>query len=172
MTPVLQSHCFNRLCYGRIVLGFSWISGLILGCILFCFSASHVTSLMRGFYFSSVSIVGLFLTVAFPYLITILAVFFSSYFLIFVFSFLKGICFSFISLLLVYTYDYGWLIRLLLMSFEFISIPTLYVCWSRVLVRCNHGSVTECLGWFSFSFLLASIDYRIFSPLISELFIL
>lgn len=172
MALVLQSRRSYRFRDTRFYLVFSWISGLILGSVLYYTLSFNCFSLMRGIHFSSVSIVGFILLTAFPYLLTIFLVFFLPPWFIYLFSFLKGISFSIVSLSIIESFPCGWLIRFFIMFFEIFSMPTLYVCWSRVLVRGNHGSVTECLGWFCFSLLLRSIDYRIVSPIVSGFVIL
>lgn len=172
MAFVLQSCPSCHVTTKRFFLGFFWVSGLILGAVLYCTGLFAHTPLMLGRYYSSVSIVGFFLFISLPYLLTVFSVLFLPPWVLFVFCFLKGISFSLVSLCIINSFQCGWLIRLFIMFFEIFSVPTLYVCWSRILVSGNHGSVTECLGWFCFSLLLGSIDYRIISPIASGLLIL
>lgn len=172
MASVLQSSCFSRFAFARFFICFFWVLGLFTGIAIFLNHSDIFVSLMRGFSFSSVSIVWVFLAVFFPYLLTAFAVYFSTPWILVCFSFLKGIFFSLISMIVICTFHGGWLIRFLLMFYEIFSIPVLYACWNRGFFSNFSGFFAECLGWMIFSFLLAGIHYRFISPFVSGLGIL
>ena len=168
---ILQSRSSLTSLYSSIVLAFTWGSGLFLGIILYFNSLVDFTSLMRGASFSSVSIVWVPFCTAALYLLCAISAVFSLPCLIYAVSIFKGICFAFLSLLLICSFPNGWLIRSLFMFFEILNLPILYSFWHRCL-NCKCISTGEFMGWFSIIMLIFALDFHFVSPILSGFFIL
>ena len=163
MVHILQANSFQHPFHRRSFLCVAWLFGLLCG-IIASFHLMRVSfSLMRGFQFDSVSIVWVLYSVAFPFGITALAVYLDLSWVFYVLSFFKGFCYTFVSVVLLHLFNRGLLMRFLFMFYEIVSIPALYICWLRGISRGTKSCLTECLGWFSFSALIACIGYGFIS---------
>lgn len=163
LVHVLQAISFRHPFERRSFLCVVWLSGLIFGFIASFHAMSANVSLMRGFQFDSVSIVRVICGIAFPFGITALAVYADLPWVVYVLSFFKGFCYTFVSVVCLYWFNGGLLMRFLFMFYEIVSIPALYICWLRGISGGTKPFFAECLGWFSFSVLIACIDYRFIS---------
>jgi len=169
---VLQSiHFRHRHCV-RWLLAFCWTLGLISGiCLYFALPSSG--ALMRGLLLAPVSIVWLFLSGVFPFLVSAFAVYISKPQLIFLISILKAFCFSFVALCLSDGFGAaGWLVRFFLLFHDMFIIPCLYIYWSRGLSRSDPVPLYENLSWFSLQILILCVEYRVCIPFLLRLNIL
>lgn len=150
---------------GRLLLASFWCAGLFFGIYGYLTAGTPFLSWMRGVVPGSVSIVGLLGITVFPFLISALAVFFSTPWLLLLVCFCKAFLFSFVSLGIWQAFgSAGWLARLLWMFSDCIGIPLLYGFWLRHLSgdRAVGGLETGC--YLAAFVLLGSVDYRIISP--------
>lgn len=111
-----------------------WISGLLTGSLLFLNSQSLDFTLMRGALLRPVSIVSSMIVTVFPFLISAIAVSFSSPRLLCVFAFFKGLLVSFSALVVSAAFGTaGWLMRCMVMFSDFWSLIWLMAFWLRTV---------------------------------------
>lgn len=155
------------------LLAFVWSLGFLAGLSVFKLSAPSFISLMHGFSFGSVSIVGLIISVTFPFLISALAVLYSKPLLVFTVCFLKAFFFTLVSISVILCYGSGgWVIHRLAMAHEVLSLPILYTFWYRSFYYRKIPSLSECFGWICIEFLILAMDYQLINPFLLSLEIL
>lgn len=157
---------FFRQKISNAFLTFFFLSGLLLGAVLFYLSGSSLFSLMRSGFLSSVSIVS-FLSCSFlPFLLSALAVFFSHPWLIILIAFVKAFLFSFVSLLTIFTFQpSGYFIRFILQIGDFISLPVLYFFWQYYLFGRNQIRWFEIVFFLSIGLLIGCFEFHVISSL-------
>jgi len=155
-----------------VILAFFWISGLISGFLLFYQSAASA-SLMRGCVYASVSIVWFLVLSILPFLFSALAVFLSFPPLLFLACFLKALCHGFLLAGLDSVWGSAvWLVRLLVLSDDFILVPLLYYFWLRCISRVKNSIFLESLVTCSCGILVIIGINRLIIPFFAEIFIL
>ena len=171
MTLLLQTDHSNHRFQQFRLLPFVWLGGLFLGLFLYCEPASIFFSMMRRPV--SVSIVGCFFSILFPFLLSTFVVMIHRPGLLLAVVFLKGCFFSYVSIGMLLCLGSGsWLIRLVFMLSDICSLPILYYFWKRFL-RCGGiPSVSEILFGLCGLTLMVSMDYHIIIPFVNKGFIL
>lgn len=146
-------------------LSLFWICGLISGVLTILLAGHPLFALMRGTDFFSVSIVGLLGSTSLPFLFSVFAVYIHKHWLLFPICFLKGLFFSFVSLLIWGSFDSaGWLVWRLLMFSDWASLPVLFLYWLRHISGKRSCSGYEVMLIASVYVLIASVDYCYISP--------
>jgi hypothetical protein len=146
-----------------------WIAGLILGTITAAAASNSYFLLMRMAPKSSVSIIGLAVTVLLPFLLTAFAVLADRSLWLYPICFLKVFAFAFCGYGISVAYgSAGWLVRFLFQFSDILSIPILFwfafrylrgrgLMWKRDLaIGCALDVWICCLDlWFVSPFLMA-----------------
>ena len=146
-------------------LAICWCLGLLCGTILFQRADPSFFSLMRSACVGPVSIVGLLGVSLIPFLLSAFAVFISAHWLLLLICLLKAGCFAAVSLGIMEAFGTaGWLVRILLLFSDSISVILLYIFWLRHLCGRRRFCCLDMLLFFSLSTLLSSVDYCIISP--------
>lgn len=113
-----------------------WITGLILGMIFAGEAGSSFFLMMRGDSLLTVSIPGLLLVTALPFLLTAAAVFLSQFWLLLLLILAKGITFGFCAFGITTVYaGASWLMCVLLMFGDACALPLLMGLWL------HHGTI-------------------------------
>jgi len=143
MTCVFQKDFNSGFSFWNIPpVSFLWVLGLVSGMILQLCSGGFFPSLMLGIPLGSVSIVSLFTSVFLPFLFSAFAVYISQPLLLHFIAFWKAFAFSFVSTGMVICFgSSGWLIRLLLMFSDWVTMPILF--W---YLHCHDSSAYHFSG--------------------------
>lgn len=129
-TPSVLLNFWQRSC--KLILAACWILGLIAGMLVAAGAGDSFSLMMRGVGFSAVSIPGLLLVTALPFLLTALAVFLSQPWMLLLLVFVKAFSFSFCASGIMAVYgSASWLVRFLLMFADGCTLPLLMWLWLR-----------------------------------------
>ena len=173
MIFVLQPErkCFPFTC--PWMLATVWFSGFAVG-IFICKRAVPVfLSLMRGMSFGPVSIVGLLLSAGIPILISAIAVIISRPWLLLTVCFFKAMVYLLFSVsVIIHFSEAGWLVQQLLMAYEILSLPILYIFWLRCFRLGKLPSAIFFLGMVSLEVMALAFVYRVITPFCTGLEIL
>lgn len=152
-----------------VLLAFGFMLGLFAGCLIFFSAESESASWMRAAADSRVSIVGLLSVILLPFLFSAFAVFIGQPWLLLPMAFCKAVSFSMVSLGLMVSFgSAGWLMRILLMFPDLLTLPLLFFFW----LRCASGEglkVWSCLGCLMVALAIGSMDFYIISPFLAGL---
>ena len=105
-----------------------------------------------------------------PFLLSVIAVCFSSPFCLLMLTFLDGLVYGAVSFLLIRSFPGGWLIRCLLCFNALTTAPVTYYFRLRHISGPVSASLPEILLLLSLFFLLCSIDHSYISPLLAKVF--
>ena len=157
--------------YAVPYLASSWILGLILGIWAARYADFDLSGLQDSFrYYTPISILSVAL---FPVLISVLVVFIERSWLLPVIGFLKAFGFAYVSSLLTRNFgSAGWLIQLLVMFSDCISLPFLWWFWCRLLKSAQQISFSGILPVTLVAIAIGALDFRVISPFLSTLQIL
>ena len=156
----------------NVFLAFCWFAGLICGILIYLSADETIAPLMLSAVSGSVSIVILLCVTAFPFLFSAIAVFLSLPWLLFLLSFAKAVCFSFVSIAVCEAWHCaGWLIRYLLLFSDCLTVPILYFLWLRYVSGKRRCSCAEMFAFFSAAVLIGSIDYCIITPFLARMIV-
>ena len=171
MAPVLHHNLQVQRRKGlTLFLAFFWLGGILFGLWISCYAGDPLLSMMRSAVVSSVSIVGLMLAAALPFLLSAFAVFISGPGWLLPVSFVDGFLYGFACLTVVRAYgSAGWLIRPILCFSICASAPLTYIYWLRRVHNAQKPSVMETFFFLSCAVLIASIDYSLISSFLAEL---
>ena len=169
--PRLFDHDFSP--YSRkvrsILLAFTFLCGMILGCVIYQSAELESVRLMRSAVHGPVSIVGLLIVVLLPFLFSAVAVYISKPCLLLGVAFCKGLFFSLVSMGVMGAYgSAGWLMRFLLMFTDIVSMPVLVFFWLHSGVS-GRISLREILVILAICVCICGIDARIISPVLMGL---
>ena len=121
---------------GRVLLATCWLFGTLLGFSSALLAKNALASLMRGFIFGSVSIVGVLAVSVLPIILSAFAVYLSETWLLYGLGFIKAFCFCFCATGLCLLMGAGsWLMQLLLLFSDCLTIPALYFYHYCILSR-------------------------------------
>lgn len=169
----MMEHFFHDSPYwrrkaSRSYLAFSWLAGLVCGCLAWLWAEDSAIPLMRSVLFAPVSIVGTLCVPVIPILISAYAVFLSNFVLLLLTCFGKAFLVSFTALGISRMYtSAGWLMQMLLLFSSWTSLPILYWFWLRISEHA--ANVWEAVFLCSLLILLGSIHYGIISPFLVRL---
>ena len=158
---------WQRTC--KYILAFTWIFGLLLGVYAAAHSGNSFSLMMRGYDFT-VSISGLLLMNALPFLLSALAVYLSQPILLLTVVAFKAFLFGYCccGLMTVYGDDF-WLMQLLLMFSDLALSPLLMWFWVRCLQQPGQCSVQAGLIFSVVIIAVTAVDICIVSPLVTLL---
>ncbi len=159
----------ERRNYCKLVFMLVWSAGMLAGISAALHNISATFSLMRSFS-GRVSIVGLLVSVTFPFVISAVIVSFGRYWLLLPLGFVKAFMFCFCACSVTLAYgSAGWLSRSLLMFSDSVITVLLLWCWLRCIAQCNFRTtgVVMCL---LISGAIGVLDYCLVSPLAVQIF--
>lgn len=149
---------------------FIWFLGIVAGYVLHGIAGFTFQPWMRGIFSSSVSIVGLLRIAFLPFLFSAFAVFICLPGLLYPICFVKSLVFSAVSFGLWNSFgSAGWLVWLLLMFTDVMSLPVLYWYSRRYVSGLRSFSGAEFLMTSAVLALIGSIDYCYISPFLALL---
>lgn len=151
-------------------LAFCWCGGIFLGMLAGCSAGDVTVSLMRTLGCSGVSIVALFFSQAFPFLISAFAVYISAAWLIYPISFVKAFTFSLCASLLTIAYgSAGWLLRILLMFSDLCLCPALLFFWTRYIRGEARLNWADCVVSVLLIAAVVYLDHSLVSPFLQAI---
>lgn len=147
-----------------------WAGGIILGTTLGAEDSAIYFSLMRRSVATPVSIVGLGVCCALPFLFTA-AVAWTGYLrLIYFFSFFKGYTVGFTGAICLTSYGTGgWLIRLLLLFPQLAVLPALWFIWLKLCRGENTFSVCGICSLIGYLLAAFLVNYFLVAPFLARL---
>ena len=150
---------------GGCFLAFSFLAGLLSGAACFLGTDPSLVSLMCGSRFDAVSIIGLCLTLALPFLLSCCSWIYDSG-LIFPVCFCRAFFFSYLhGLFSVCLGPAGWLLRYGVFCSDCLSLPLLYFFWRRQL-RPHGRNIPIRLLCTGLAVLIGIFDYHVIVPVI------
>ena len=153
----------------RWLLAFFWILGIVSGIWISAFSGPSISSLVRSIPHGTVSIVRLVLIVFLPFLLSAMAVFFSSRSILFLVVFMKGCLMTLVSMGMMHSYGgSGWLIRGLLCLSDLASLPFLYWYWMQILEAEDFSVFRMGLCLLAPVYCIGSIDFCLIMPFLAD----
>jgi len=148
-----------------VVLAFLWIAGLLCGAFFAGSAEDPYFALMRMGVFSRVSIVGLFVLIFFPLLLSALAVYFRLPAAIYLIAFAKAILFGYTMCATSIAFaSAGWLIRFLYTFCDAVFILFLLWFWIRRITFGRANLRKDVLICTAAGILISLIDYFCISP--------
>ena len=153
----------------KLVILILWTVGFWLG-VCFAAYADNLTSLMRAFCDSGVSIVGLFLVPVLPFLISAVAIFRSALLILYLTCFCKSFLLGFSVCIVSSAFSGGgWLICFLLLFTDLLTVPALFLFQLRGAQRCGRliwRDVVIAVLWFA---AVSSVDRLWILPFLREI---
>lgn len=159
-------HCSPK----RSVFAFLWVGGMILGAVLSLSADTLLVSTMHAAVHSSMSISGLLISILLPLFLTALTVSISQPMLLFPIVFLKAFLYSYIRVGLLVSFDVaGWLLQMLLMFSETLTLPLLWYCWLRAASDDRRAAFRCALICTFFAVGIGCFDYAFVVPFLARL---
>lgn len=157
--------------YAVPCLACSWSLGLIFGLWVIGYAPVDLSYAEDFFHrYTPVSMISISL---FPVLVSFLVVFAERSWMLLVISFLKAFGFVYTSCLLTRGFgSAGWLIRLLVMFSDCISLPFLWWFWCQLLKGRQKISIPVVFSVFAAATAIGILDIQVISPFLSTLQIL
>lgn len=154
---------WQRSC--KLFLLLCWILGLLLGMISAAGAGDSFFLMMRGADNLTVSIPGLLLVTALPFLFTAFAVFFSQPWLLLLLAFMKAFSFGFCAFGIMAVYGTAsWLVGFLLMFTDACTMPLLMWLWLRHCDLSGQRFSRDVVVCFAAALVLGIIDICLISP--------
>ena len=149
--------------YATACLAYSWILGLISGLWVVHYADLSLPEIENSFrYYTPVSIFSIALL---PVLISALVVFAEQFWLLLPISFLKAFSFAYVSALVIGSYGpASWLVQLLLVFSDCISLPFLWLFWCRMLKSTHRITFSMVLPITLVAFSIGVLDFKVISP--------
>jgi len=151
------------------ILAFVFCFGLLAGSLTAVLTETSYFLMMRTAASYRVSIFGLFPVLLLPLLFSAFAVYISQFWLLIPIAFIKAFFFSFLGAgFLILSPDSGWLMRMLFMFTDCLSLPVL--CWYW-LYACHYRNVTpgQTISAFAVVAGIGFLDFQFISPFLASL---
>ncbi len=149
------------------ILALTYFLGILFG-VACAGSGFTISSLMRTAASSGVSIVHLLCRTVGPFLLSILALRYQKYWLLYVISFTKAFLFALCAFSLAIVFGRAaWLIHILLFFSESIITPVLFLFWFQHINR-RTISIMHCVPYIAFCLIVAAVEYCYIAPLLSR----
>ena len=151
-------------------LAFAWILGLVSG-IFFSLSADcFPLSEVRTAASLPVSLLGSLSAIALPLLFSAFAVYISQPLLLIPIAFCKAFLFSYFSLSVLVAFgSAGWLVQLLFMFNDILTLPLLWSFWQKGLTADRNGTFRFLFPVFIITLIVGYIEYRFISPFLAKI---
>ena len=166
-----NSAFFDALCRETFIpLSVSWMLGLAFGLYFVLLTDDLISDLLYSASCYRISIVGMFLVIFLPIVISLIAAYFSAHFLIYLLCFCKAVSFSLVLCGIAVTFGHsGWLIRsLLLFSGSAAVIPLLWF-WHNLLTPGCCSAKRDFLICTAIAAAISAVDYFLVSPYLAML---
>lgn len=151
-------------------LAFSWVLGSVFGAITSFYASDSLLSLMRMTAVSPVSIVSLLSAILLPLLFSAFAVYISNVWLLIPAAFFKAFLYHFFCFGILRSFgSAGWLIRLLLIFSDTLTLPVLWMYWLRSIKGTREGLAFRTIPAVCAVFLIGSVDYSVISPFLAQI---
>jgi hypothetical protein len=152
-----------------MILAFCWCAGLLLGCFCARQTSDIHFPLMHRAAESSVSIVGL-VAVLLPFLLSAFAVLSSLKWVILPLCFAKAFSFSFTASLISSAFaSAGWLLRMMLLFTDSITLPVLLLFWFRSFDDSDFRLSRTVFLCLTFLIFVMGIDYCMVAPFLASI---
>ena len=153
-----------------VILALAVLSGYGCGAVLAIYADNSIVSLVRSAAIADVSTVGLLLTLLFPPILSVCAVYISKIWLFIPIGFLKASAFGYINSITIRAFpDSGWLISVLLAFGSLLSLPALSWFWFRAIFRVQNRLFIPAFCLILFVVAAGMIDILYVSPLLVDL---
>ena len=147
------------------ILAFTLFIGYFLGSCLAALTVSSFHSLMRSALTGSVSIVSLLSVTLLPFLFSAFAVYIRQYWLFLPIALFRCISFSFLGSVILYAFgSSGWLICLLFLFSDILSLPLLCWFWLRHISEGDRHLLRNLSAVFIVLSGIAILDHQLVSP--------
>jgi len=152
------------------VLAVFWCLGLFLGCSCSAYFSGYMLSWMRAALSGCVSIVGTYISVLLPLVITGVIMLTSSYFLLPILAFFKAFTFSFsVGCIDGLFADAAWLVQPLLLFTDILLLLPILSLWIRMMHRSFESHVRVFLWTLFFAVLVGLIELVVISPFLLKI---
>lgn len=153
-----------------IFLAFTLLAGLFIGAYTATLADPSSFSMMRTASNSCVSIVCLLSALLLPFIFTAFAVYISQYWLLIPIAFFKAFSFGYLSTgFMLLFHESGWLLRLLLMFTDCLSMPILCWLWLHSCCGCAKSNFRAFVSAFLIMLGIVCLDYQYISPFLVKL---
>ena len=154
--------------YAAFTLACCWVSGLILGFLIAGEIPAESIPLVDSF--QNHPSIHLLTVALFPVAVSALLLYMGLRQLIPVIAFLKSFSFAYVSGLLMQNYGTaGWLIQLLMMFSDCLSLPVLWWFWFQSLKHTHSSLLNLSLPTVLATLAIGILDIRFISPILSSL---
>lgn len=151
-------------------LAFVWISGLISGALCSFAAGCNLVSLMRMAVLGHVSIINLLLFLTLPLFFSAFAVYTSQSWLLIPIAFCKAFLFTYLGFGLMAAFgSAGWLIHLLFMFSDILTLPLLWSYWKKALSGSRSSTLRRTASVLAANVIIGCVDYRFISPFLANL---
>lgn len=165
-----QSFSLSLRKYGKWFLAICWFIGMLFGIGAGRNASDFLIPTMRSAAVATVSIPGLLVASALPFLLSAYAVSISEPWLLLIISAYKAFGFSFCAFAVSLTFGQsGWLVRFLFLFSDHCLIPVLYLYWLRHISGERTFSFWEAVAVTAVAVLIGCIDYYLISPFLATL---
>ena len=169
---MLTFNANNFYQYSRIarilLLIIMWFLGLAVGHLL---CVPSFVPLMRSVIYQPVSIVGLFICIFLPLILSYFSLLFQKPIMLLIVCFIKSIAFSFSFTLVSYIFDTAsWLLRLLILFSDSFFLFFLMIFWLKTISDFNRSCYKSMYMFAAIGLYIGITDFVIVSPLLERLF--
>ena len=171
MDRFLFTHLPSLRCKDSMLfLAFAWIFGLVAGTVFSLSANGAFLAMMRSAVFSRASIVSLLSTLALPVLFSAFAVYISQPLLLIPAAFCKAFLFSSLSSGLLAAFgSAGWLICLLFMFSDILTLPLLWSFWLKSLSCSRRSAIRSAVPVLITTVIIGCAEYRFISPFLATI---
>ena len=154
----------------HVLLALFWTVGLLLGSFTSLSADTLLVPTMHTALHSGMSISGLLAALLLPLLITAFAVYIRQPLLLFPVAFVKAFLYSFTGTGLLTAFgSSAWLIRILLMFADSLSLPLLFWVWLRVLSDDQTMALRSIAITAALALMIGCFDYAFVAPFLASL---
>ena len=154
--------------YAVPALACSWILGLLFGIrvgqiAFFDFNSMAAT-------FPGNTFVSLLAVMLFPIVVSVLIMYMGQPWLLLIVAFLKSFSFAYVSWIVMCDFgSAGWMIQLLIMFSDCLSLPLLWWYWCSLLRRTQHSLISMSIPILLATIAVGILDNRFIAPILSAL---
>lgn len=153
-----------------IFLAVCFLSGFLIG-VLYAFVIETDLPLMHSVFACSVSIVCSLGILLFPFLLSVVIIYFFDSSLLYLLCFSKALVFAFVSVRIIVSFSGGgWLLRILFMFSDIFTMPVLYFLWQRHLSEKTTLQMVDAIALFLLIIAIIFLDRYFIFPLTHRLF--
>ncbi len=156
---------FNNHSKNVFSISCSWLLGLIAGLLVALRTATTFNSWTLSLQYSDLSVIGFLATLIFPYLLSAILFRVSTWKAVLPLIFLKAFSYSWCAIAIVRVFVYsGWLLRLLLLFSDSLSVVLLLWFWIRNCNSDTAGRHRDLLLCLVLTLIIGCVDCSLISP--------